>query len=458
MTTSGGGPRFELLTEAELEALIESSDANSTKKSIKFGFSKLESFAKLKNFELTDISITKEKTSNLDSLLTSFYASLRKEDGSLYMKKSLQYIRYGIQRHYLDNCNIDICSNALFPKSVRMYKAVLIKLKREGLGSTKHKEAISHADMEKIQTSAQLDCLIPAGLQNKVFVDILTYFCNRGRENVRLFKASDFSVCVDEGGMRYVQKRDHLTKNHRENDDERTGGFMYEISNSDRCPLKTFNKYVSKLNPACPWFWQKPKPTEPKNDGDPWFYNSPVGINTLSNKMKIISTGANCSRIYTNHCLRATCVTTLDQSGFESRDIMSVSGHRSESSIKIYTKTSRERKKEMSDKIGQHLYNRQSDSHDSSLAGPSASSTAVVVPVDLHVSSEQHTIIDGVLVGDQQHEQTATSPSNDTRLPLAAMQPARSPMALSLSSQSNTTHTSSHSFNMSNCVVHIHNH
>lgn len=54
-----------------------------------------------------------------------------------------------------------------------------MKLKEEGfIGSTKNKDAVFHADMEKIQTSAQLDCSIPAGLQSKVFVDLLTYFCS----------------------------------------------------------------------------------------------------------------------------------------------------------------------------------------------------------------------------------------------------------------------------------------
>lgn len=80
-------------------------------------------------------------------------------------------------------------------------------------------------------------------------------------------------MCVDEDGLKYTQKRDHLTKNHRENDDEASGGFMYEIPNSERCPVKTFEKYVSKLNPACPWFWQKPKQLQ--NDSDQWYINSP---------------------------------------------------------------------------------------------------------------------------------------------------------------------------------------
>ena len=118
----------------------------------------------------------------------------------------------------------------------------------------------------------------------------MTFFCNRGRENVRNFKVSDFTIFTDEDGLRYLTKRDQLTKNHRENDDEATGGFMYEIPSSDRCPVKSFEIYVSKLQLSCEWFWQKPKASQPRDGNELWYCNSPVGINTLSNKMKTIST------------------------------------------------------------------------------------------------------------------------------------------------------------------------
>ncbi len=64
-----------------------------------------------------------------------------------------------------------------------------------------------------------------------------------------------------------------------------------------------------------------------------WFDNSPLGKDTLSNLTKKISKAAGCSKVYTNHCLRATSVTLLDHAGVPSRDIMTVTGHKSETSI-----------------------------------------------------------------------------------------------------------------------------
>ena len=63
-----------------------------------------------------------------------------------------------------------------------------------------------------------------------------------------------------------------------------------------------------------------------------------VGENTLGKKMIVISQQAELSTMYTNHLIRATTITILDRSGFEARRIMSVSGHRNESSIKSHSK------------------------------------------------------------------------------------------------------------------------
>ena len=117
----------------------------------------------------------------------------------------------------------------------------MIKLKHEGKGVVNHKNAISSQDMEKIATSC--DTNDPAGLQNKVFIDVMIYFCNRGRENLRSMTAEDFSLKTDEDGLRYITKRDQLTKNNREDQDESSNmGVMYEVPDSERCPVKSFLK------------------------------------------------------------------------------------------------------------------------------------------------------------------------------------------------------------------------
>ena len=66
--------------------------------------------------------------------------------------------------------------------------------------------------------------------------------------------------------------------------------------------------------------------------------DQPPGKNTLGNMLKTICKQSGLNDIYTNHSLCATSITVLDFNKFEARDIMAVSGHRSESSLTNYRK------------------------------------------------------------------------------------------------------------------------
>ena len=83
-------------------------------------------------------------------------------------------------------------------------------------------------------------------------------------------------------------------------------------------------------------------------DSNVWYDNITLGKNKLFNKMNDISLQAKCSTHYTNHCLRATGVTVLDAAGCEARHIKSVSGHRSETSIRSYSRTGEDKKRKTS--------------------------------------------------------------------------------------------------------------
>ena len=81
-----------------------------------------------------------------------------------------------------------------------------------------------------------------------------------------------------------------------------------------------------------------------------WYCNSPLGKNSLANFMSDISKAAKLSMVYTNHSVRATSITIMDNGGITGRHIMKVSGHRSETSLKSYSnRVSDKKKKEISD-------------------------------------------------------------------------------------------------------------
>nr|XP_054760698.1 uncharacterized protein LOC129266966 [Lytechinus pictus] len=295
--------RFASLGEEQSEEIIDQKDARSTKRVITLTENVLKAYCEHKGFTIQE-TITSAELSNF---LLSFYAEVRRSNGELYSKRSMITLRYGLQRHF-SKFGFNIVNDPEFREANDMFHAVL--LKNEGKGSVDHKEPITKYDFLKIKLSTATDVNTPRGLQNKVFMDIMMHLCNRGRENLRNFSKKDFVVKPD-------------------------------------CPVETFELYVSHLNPACEDFFQRPKISVERNQ-QVWYYNSPAGKNTLGEKMKKISLEANTSKVYTNHCLRAMSILVLDASGFEARHIMSVSGHKSESSIKHYSYVDEAKKRCMS--------------------------------------------------------------------------------------------------------------
>lgn len=162
----------------------------------------------------------------------------------------------------------------------------------------------------------------------------MLHFGRRGRENLRQLQRSDFAVQRDGEGSLYVYKtRDEQTKNHQ-SDDNRAEGRMYEIRDSDRCPVRSFVKFVKRLSPNCPFLFQKPR-NRPENGV--YYHNVVVGQNKLGSMMSEISDRAKLSIRYTNHSLRATTVHILDKAQVPSRHIMTITGHKSENSLKTYS-------------------------------------------------------------------------------------------------------------------------
>ena len=235
---------------------------------------------------------------------------------------------------------------------------------------------------------------------------------------------------------------------------KRQDGVMTQ-TNGPRCPVSSFLRYVDKLNPECKWFWQKPKKTKPVSESDPWYDNVPVGKNTIGSKMKNISSRAGTNE-YTNHCLRATSITTLQNAGFRDREIMSVSGHRSESSLKHYASTTTATKHDMSHAIATVIDPQIQAASPAVSAGPSSAGTSGL-PSSSAVPAASST----------------TQASNSTKTESQEMRelneildeitncPGMIPLPVNISSTSSHAHTTTRheapTYNFQNCVVHVHN-
>ena len=163
-------------------------------------------------------------------------------------------IRFGLQRHFLLKREFDILSDGEFSRSNQIFEAANVELKRQGFGKVDHHSPISKEDLEKIQSSYNPSSPDPKSLLQVVWFNIMFHLIRRGRENLRLLTKESFAVQVDAAGKKFVYHViDELDKNHRANDqpdDSPREGRMYERPESPYCSVKTFQLYLSQLNPA----------------------------------------------------------------------------------------------------------------------------------------------------------------------------------------------------------------
>ena len=322
--------RFEQYDEGKISKLLEDKESQNTKRATKGSQSILKAY--LQEKKIPDPATAED----LARVLRKFYAEARKKDGNMYSKTSLCAIRFGLNRHFKQVLNVDIIRDKEFNEANRVYEAQCVELKKQGLAKTEHKPPIADEDIKKLYGSGVFNTENPTTLQNKVFFEIMLFFCRHGRQNLRQLKKNDFEIIVNSQGRRcVVKKTGELSKNHRVHDVQAEEGGMMMANNGSFCPVFSFEKYLTHLNPCNEFLFQRPKSFP---DGQVWYENMAVGEHTLGKKMKVISQQAELSTEYTNHSIRATTITILDRCGFEARHIMYMSGHRNESSIKSYSK------------------------------------------------------------------------------------------------------------------------
>lgn len=218
--------RFGNSSEEDLDRLLSNKDADNTKKATKAALACFTQYLLANDRELNF-----ETPQQLNEVLIKFYADARKRDGSFYKLSALKGLRFGLSRHFQKEMDIDIIKNDVFKKANEIFKAVTVKLKREGLGSVEHTPSLDEVDLRKLYTSRAMNINTPCGLQNKCWFDIMFFLCRRGRENLRAMNKKTFAIAKDSQGREYIfQATDELDKNHREETDSNvTDAHMYAV-------------------------------------------------------------------------------------------------------------------------------------------------------------------------------------------------------------------------------------
>ena len=118
----------------------------------------------------------------------------------------------------------------------------------------------------------------------------------------------------------------------------------FDIFSGSRCIADIFDLYLRALGNAGD-FYRRPLAN---TAGALRYGNQPVGINKLGLFMKEIAQKGGLKGNYTNHSGKRSCATQLYNAGVPEQEIMARTGHRSESAVRKYKRSSEEILKQVS--------------------------------------------------------------------------------------------------------------
>ena len=197
----------------------------------------------------------------------------------------------------------------------------------------------------------------PELLQQEVWFHLSLKMGLRGRELHHQMKKNWIAIEEDATKRKYaIIKTNYLSKNVKaslcQTDFENLErARLYDFGDPLKCPIEALEKYL-KLIPGDA-LYPKPSRMAKKDKPASWFCPQEIlGKDALGKMMTKISNGANTSKTYTNHSVRVTCVTTLDDKGFSHEEIATTTGHKNIQSVARYTRClNNGRKRSMADAL-----------------------------------------------------------------------------------------------------------
>ena len=274
----------------------------------------------------------------LSDLVGSFYVDAKTRHGTPFSKNSLLAARSAIQRHLSSMREINIFSDEAFARTNKLLDGVLKARKRAGNEpAVKHKEPLSEDDLGKLRTYFEdvVETTDAIKLAFYVWYQLTLHFCLRGGEMQSKLTKRDLVFESIDGQDVLRLGTSFMSKNHQgglTGSDWSSAGVI-----NDQTQLTAIKRYLDKLHPDQDRLFQRAvKPGKLPADMSCWYTRSPLSHNLLAGMMKRLSELADLSMAYTNHCVRATCITNMKRSGIDDRRICSVSGHRNVQSLSAY--------------------------------------------------------------------------------------------------------------------------
>ena len=154
--------RFKTLSEEEKYGIMRGRSSENTNKATKLWIDVFCDYLNEKDLpKIDDIADL-----DLPQILSDFYTEIKKKESPPkkgkseqkhnenqdleYKNSSLYCMRAALNRYFKEKQGLDIISNENFIKTNEMFKGVTKKGRREGRGSSEHKNPITEADMNLI--------------------------------------------------------------------------------------------------------------------------------------------------------------------------------------------------------------------------------------------------------------------------------------------------------------------
>ena len=254
--------------------------------------------------------------------------------------------------------------------------------------------------MKKLKSYFSIDS--PDKLQEFVWFNLCYYLGQKGREGWRELKKNSLEFKHDDQDKEYVTlKHTELTKNYqggyKQKDQDYTDVRMYGIPGWAMDPISSLKLIpelvtmllLSKLNHHCEALFQIPL-TKFSKAAECWYKNEPLGKNSIAQLIPRNSKKAGLSQVYTAHCVRASTITSLHQTGVNAKQICAIAKHKNEQSLTSYIKDSSASQKRACSDILSHPF---LSSEDSDVNNASSGSLAgSEVHVSFATSNQTHSV------------------------------------------------------------------
>ena len=335
------------LGTAQLDALEVSTQPKGTKSCTKWGMKTFEIWRIKRNITVDFYTVSSE---DLAETLRKYYAEVKGKDSNTLSPSAMVGLRAALHRHITSppvSRTINIVKDKEFLRANQMFVAITKKYFQDGNSRPKHKKSIQTADMEKLNAYFLGYVQSPQILTEFVWFLLCFHFGRRGREGWVAMTKTTFQFCDDSEGQEYVTyTATETTKNHqggyKQKDTDYADGRMYGKG------VSLLKFLISKLHPDLDRLFQHPLKNFEREG--PWYRKEPFGKDTMGKIMPNLSKKAGLSHTYTCHCVRASTITTLLESGVDPAIIIQITKHKNVSSLQHYVS-------DLSDKQQQKTHN-----------------------------------------------------------------------------------------------------